>query len=407
MIFPKMPVDDYVDPNKVVRQIDELLASCCTDKNADLDEIAVPLNAETDCVDLLLGNTPKDLVEIISSIKEGPLTYRSFSNASKKTGLSSFVQRGKKRHINKTGWPSLPRKRLTVKKEKAEGSGDDDTLGVQSNTEDEENSQNIGGACEGERDRIDISSRLLQNKGNEFFMQARASLTTPTLSVKEENDEETEPDENEADDGDEGGDEDDGDDDDEAATFCVDPEYTVNNAFASSSEKTENSDIFTVSSDSLDTADLPNDNSLKSKTSMIQIREDDESIDESDDESTSDATTVAQLVSKKKNNVRRAAVAKVVNNVMSTRGKMETRAKGSPLNHMLQPVVCVKKMTERDLYRRTHGNSLKQTKTSPTSPSSSQQVAATNNSDRKSSSPKVKVSPRKLRKPRGKWYREH
>lgn len=93
--IPKMPVDDYVDPNKMVRDLDDLLSSCYMDGESDqINEIP-----HVDCSDLILVNTSKDFVEIIESVKDGPLTYRS-------------LQRGKKRHINKTGWPSLPRKRL-------------------------------------------------------------------------------------------------------------------------------------------------------------------------------------------------------------------------------------------------------------------------------------------------------
>lgn len=91
--IPKMPVDEYVDPNKMAREIDELLTNCYLDTETDLNDVPI------DCSDLILVNTSKDFVEIIESVKDGPLTYRS-------------LQRGKKRHINKTGWPSLPRKRL-------------------------------------------------------------------------------------------------------------------------------------------------------------------------------------------------------------------------------------------------------------------------------------------------------
>lgn len=91
--LPKMPVDEYVDPNKMARDLDDLLANCYLDSESDLNDVPI------DCSDLILVNTSKDFVEIIESVKDGPLSYRS-------------LQRGKKRHINKTGWPSLPRKRL-------------------------------------------------------------------------------------------------------------------------------------------------------------------------------------------------------------------------------------------------------------------------------------------------------
>lgn len=98
--IPKIPVDEYIDPNKLVRDIDELLSTCYLDSESDLNNIPV------DSSDLILVNTSKDFVDIIESVKDGPLTYRS-------------LQRGKKRHINKTGWPSLPRKRLP-KREKVD-----------------------------------------------------------------------------------------------------------------------------------------------------------------------------------------------------------------------------------------------------------------------------------------------
>lgn len=442
--FPKMPVDDYVDPNKVVRQIEDLLSSCYTDAEPEIDNISV--NAGDDNEDLVLVSTPKDFVEIVNSVKEGPLTYRSFVNVNKKTGLSSFIQRGKKRHINKTGWPSLPKKRLAIKKEKLDGScAEDDPNVAHSNTEDDDNISTIGDVISGtDGDRIDISSQL---KGDEFFIQARKGMSTPTpppLTIKEEEHfDETEPEENYVDDGADGGDE---DDDFEESPFCTD--NAVNNVFASSSEKAENSDIFTVSSDSLDTTDLIPDKTTSCDSKSIQRTalvaaatatvDDDESVNESDDESSSDAPTIAEIVRHKKSHPTSATVLQstTVTNVTS---KMETRAKGerSPLikgklSHLrLQPVVCMKKICEKDLYRRTYGKSLSPQKTtastspkkSPTKhvndPSSSpppvqqQQLtviaytnAATTTNNRTSTSPKTKISPRKLRKPRGRWYRE-
>lgn len=98
--IPKIPVDEYVDPNKLVRDLDDLLSTCYLESESDLNDVPI------DCSDLILVNTSKDFVEIIESVKDGPLTYRS-------------LQRGKKRHINKTGWPSLPKKRLP-KREKVD-----------------------------------------------------------------------------------------------------------------------------------------------------------------------------------------------------------------------------------------------------------------------------------------------
>lgn len=105
--IPKMPIDEYIDPNKTARDLDDLLSNCYVDADSDLNDIPV----KKDCSDLILVNTSKDFVEIIESVKDGPLTYRS-------------LQRGKKRHINKTGWPSLPKKRLP-KREKTEEKDDE------------------------------------------------------------------------------------------------------------------------------------------------------------------------------------------------------------------------------------------------------------------------------------------
>lgn len=438
---PKMPVDDYTDPNKIVKQIDDLLTSCFTDAEPEIDDICVSADAD----DLILVNTPKDFVEIVNSVKEGPLTYRSFVNVNKRTGLSSFIQRGKKRHINKTGWPSMPKKRLAIKKEKLDGScAEDDTNMANSNTEDDDNLSTIGAMLSGiDGDRIDISSQL---KGDEFFIQARRGMKTPTKpsvpAIKEENYDDTEQEENDIDDGADGGDED--DDDYEESPFT---DNAVNNLFASSSEKAENSDIFTVSSDSLDTADLVPEKETncesKSNARTSHTLDDDESANESanesDDESSSDAPTIAEIVRHKKSTIRTAASA-----LNCTTSKMETRAKGErlpiskgKLSHLrLQPIVCVKKMCEKDLYRRTYGKSLSPQKTiAPTSPrkspaktyndissSSSPPPSSTKHqpasfldaytntsistSTRTSTSPKTKISPRKLRKPRGKFYRE-
>lgn len=418
---PKMPVDDYVDPNKVAKKIDDLLNSCYSETGNEFGDIELPAEGSVDAADLILVNTPKDFVEILMSVKEGPLTYRSFVNVNKKTGLSSFTQRGKKRHINKTGWPSLPKRRVTIKKEKVDEICIDDAH-AHSNTEDEENHSNAEEQCSGRNrfhvnrngrtdgDCIDISSQLM---GDEFFIQSRQKLKTPS-SIKGEHFDE--PDEgHEADDDDEDGADDDDDDYnnddlDECETFCNDNDNAVSNLFASSSEKAENSDIFTVSSDSLDTTDLPD---TKSGAKLVEpgtpsVQDEDESLNETDDESSSDATTIADI---------KKSLSPLAAKPMQ---KMETRATNerSPITKdkinklSLQPIVCVRKISEKDLYRRTYSKSTSPQKSAKQSPIKHPSIDSQSlNQDlstyrRNSSSPKAKISPRKLRKPRGRWYRE-
>lgn len=403
--FPKMPVDTYIDPNVVAKQLDDLLNACYANADDELNEFSAPFNDNSDNADLILVNTPKDFVEIVSSVKEGPLTYRSLVNANKKAGLSSFGQKGKKRRNNKTGWPSLPKRRNLFKREKTDGSGTDN--GAVSNTEDDENGSVSGTPADGEVDRIDISSHLLQNKADEFFIQSRRHRS-PLTNIKTENDS--------MDDEKEGYEEYE-EDEEVAEPFMNDNDNAINHVFTSSSEKAENSDIFTVSSDSLDTTDLTtaevNGDAAAAKRKIAAPGppdvEDEESAAETD-ESSSDATTIAEIIQKKV--ALKATDHPIIDDPQQQQRKIETRAKGernilAKQNNRLtlQPVVCVKKMNEKDFYRRAY-NSSASTSPQKTKESPAKQVTAASISNRNSCSPKTKVSPRKLRKPRGRWYRE-
>lgn len=413
--LPKIPVDDYKDPNKMAEQLDELLSNYYLEADQELRDMEISTD-ETDAKDLVLVNTPKDFVEIISTVKAGPLSYRSLINSNKKTGLGVFI-RGKKRRNNKTGWPSLPKKRVVPKRNKSVRKRVEDL--ATSNTEDDDNQSAGIEAFEGEgdrADRVDISNRLLQNKSDEFIIRSREfqpeskhSLGKPECFMSDYDDIDTEEDGEEEDDGD---DEEDEEDDDETR-YCAVNDNAVNNLFASSSEKTENSDIFTVSSDSLDTAESANDTTpVKNRSTKLPQRD---SINHSQsDDSTSDSTSLADVNPKKKFNAPPTSIlrAHLTNSLPS---KMETRAKGERTisvkfnsRQSLQPVVCMKKINEKDIYRRSYKSSSispQKAKESPTKAQSSQSAATTVN-NRNSCSPRTKVSPRKLRKPRGRWYRE-
>lgn len=87
---------------------------------------------------------------------------------------------------------------------------------------------------------------------------------------------------------------------------------------------------------------------------------------------------------------------------MSTRSKFlrsPTLTKDAQIDLKLQPLVCVQKIPEKDLPQKHWINNL-----SPVGGADVPDVAKPNN--RTSSSPRTKTSPRKLRKPRGRWYRE-
>lgn len=203
----KIPIDEYVDPNKLVLELDEMLDHCYN-PDSELNQIMV--DCENDCFELISISAPKDFVEIVESVKDGPLTYRS-------------LQRGKKRHINKTGWPSLPKRRLTKREkidsiESIESNMEDTTTGM--NTDDDTPQLNHN-SDDGDNFDVDFdeTSTMPMN---------RQRIRTPFC-------------------------------DDNAIQFAV---------FASSSEKAENSDIFTVSSDSyLDTDAINDTSTAKSRLS--------------------------------------------------------------------------------------------------------------------------------------------
>lgn len=109
---------------------------------------------------------------------------------------------------------------------------------------------------------------------------------------------------------------------------------------------------------------------------------------------------------------------------MSTRSKFlrsPTLMKDTQIDLKLQPLVCVQKIQEKDLPQKHWINNLSpissqsdivptnettkwnsRTPTTPTTPTAAAVVAATTTV----SPTKTKTSPRKLRKPRGRWYRE-
>lgn len=87
---------------------------------------------------------------------------------------------------------------------------------------------------------------------------------------------------------------------------------------------------------------------------------------------------------------------------MSTRSKFlqsPTLTKDTQIDLKLQPLVCVQKIPEKDLPQKHWINNL-----APVTEVDEPDVVKPNN--RTNSSPKTKTSPRKLRKPRGRWYRE-
>lgn len=218
----KMPIDEYIDPNKMVRDLDEMLDQHYLNSEIDLNNISIEF--ENDCSDLISINTPKDFVEIVESVKDGPLTYRS-------------LQRGKKRHINKTGWPSLPKRRL-MKREKIdsiEGNLEDTTTGM--NTDDDAPPLNNN---YDDQDNFDVDFDETRT-----MRLNRQRTRTPFC-------------------------------DDNAVQFAV---------FASSSEKAENSDIFTVSSDSYLDTDAINDT-----ITTVKSRHSADSMATEDDASLSDDT---------------------------------------------------------------------------------------------------------------------
>lgn len=377
---PKMPIDDYIDPNKIARELDELLSSCYSDVENDLNDLPVKCS-DTDCSDLILVSSPKDFIEIVETVKSGPLTYRS-------------LQRGKKRHINKTGWPSLPKKRLP-KREKHDETINTDDDGQPSITNDDEPER----LTDIDEEEIDVDKNRIMRSDH------RRLIRTPFC-------------------------------DDNAVQFAV---------FASSSEKAENSDIFTVSSDSFLDTDI-NDTVNTSKSRLTPITNSLVSFDRlhfntenylrllifyfifffivcylqpkmgsashitEDDGEISDDTTANEDILREVCNSTPTTSARPTS--ILERALMSTRSKNvrSPtikdaINLKLQPLVCVQKISDKDLPQKSWLNNQSQVQSEQVVVDVIQ-VEESKPNNRTNSSPKTKTSPRKLRKPRGRWYRE-
>lgn len=342
---PKQPRSiDYVNPVKLYKQIDDLLHKPCG-SDMDVSNEDVPIST-IDADDLILIGTPKDFVEILLSTAPGPLRYRSLVNLKKPTGLSSF-SRSKKRRNNKTGWPTLPKRRILTKKEVEEDSNSCSNLSVTEPDDECDDNQMTN------EDRVDISDQL-ENGNDEFFIHSRQKLN----SMGED--------------------------------FSKDDEYSNdgNNSllFPGISDKAEYSDIFTVSSDSLDTdvTESNNKQQLDKDYDVISMKS---IVNVSDEDTSSADVTLAEMLKKqigvghkmvrcnRQKNVKKSN--KIANNVK-----------------LLQPIIYVKKINDSvDTINKFMTNK-------KNSPIKDESIVRNN------SSPNTKCSPRKLRKPRGRWYRE-
>ncbi|XP_055319868.1 uncharacterized protein LOC129577232 isoform X2 [Sitodiplosis mosellana] len=432
--IPKMPVDEYVDPNKTARDLDDLLSNCYLDADSDLNHIPI------DCSDLILVNTSKDFVEIIESVKDGPLTYRS-------------LQRGKKRHINKTGWPSLPKKRLP-KREKIDEKDDIDESAVsdvqncESCHSDTENDLNdVPMDCENDNSNH-VLEKTPKHDADDTVESSAKNSPIPFRSVTRRKRRNT----NKTDD----------DNDEEKSRalrhdrrkirtpFCDDNavQFVVS---ASSSEKAENSDIFTVSSDSFLDTDVNNDTVTTAKSrlsadSRLSVDDEGSISDESTannesnwhcrsslrrsnsiveeetkqqkgfpsvEESAASTTNKSAATTATTTTTTTSILERTLKSMHSTRSKFlrsPTLVKGTTIDLNLQPLVCVQKIADKDLppqklwINSLASSTVNTTTTTTTTTSDDSDVAKPNN--RINSSPKTKTSPRKLRKPRGRWYRE-
>lgn len=376
---PKMPRSDYVNPMKLYSQIDDLLHT--TNHHAGDDEDAddidvvmdksyndVPISTEHSD-DLILIGTPKDFIDILLSTAPGPLRYRSLINA-KPSALNSF-SRSKKRRNNKTGWPTLPKRKIVAtKKEDAEGDGEEEEdQEEQPNVDEDSNSCSNLSPTEPEEDecddnqttnddRVDISDQL-ENGKDEYYIQSRQKLN----SMGED--------------------------------FSKDDEFSNdgNNSlvlYPDTGDKAECSDIFTVSSDSLDTDANESNNKqqqlLDKDYDVISMKS---IINVSDEDTSSADVTLAEMLKKQ------IGVGDKL--VRSNRQKNVNKKPNKIANNMklLQPIIYVKKINESD------SESLSKFITGKkNSPIKDESTVGSN------SSPNTKCSPRKLRKPRGRWYRE-
>lgn len=386
--FPKMPIIDYQNPHKICRQINEMLLEplpLISDDSLsfhvfdgpgeDVDFTDIPVNGNSTCDDLILISTPKDLMEIVTSVAPGPLSYRSYVNLRKPTGLSSFVNR--KRRNNKTGWPSVPKRRIIAAPVKKEIDEDEDSCSV-SNTEIEDN--------------VGTSPSAIVPPGDDYFVNARPN-------------------------------------------DCLQDDSRHSFVFTSSSEKAEHSDIFTVSSDSVDTADMAaaarirspplpfsskviNGNAISAaaayeststdftlahmlKTEIgVSVGENDadddddgDDLDEEDDMITDDEDDDDSAASQKDDVL--PAVAQLPTATVAS----------SSAFHVLQPIVRVRKINHHDLERNSVSKSYTETDGGSTSSTSAVRTPK-KQSVPAPASPKTQFSPPKLRKPRGRWYRE-
>lgn len=343
--YPKMPRSDYVNPVKLYKQIDNLLH---TSYGEDMDMSYTDVPIATDATDdLILIGTPKDFVEIILSTTPGPLRYRSLVNLRKPTGLSSF-SRNKKRRNNKTGWPTLPKRRILAKKEVDDDSNSCSNLSATEPDDECDDNQMTN------EDRVEIlNSDQLENGNDEFFIHSRQKLN----SMGED--------------------------------FSKDDEYSNdgNNSllFHGSSDKAEYFDIFTVSSDSLDTnaTESNNKQSLDKDYDVISMKS---IVNVSDEDTSSADVTLAEMLKKQIG---------VGHKLVRCNRQKSVRKSNKMVNNMklLQPIIYVKKINDSETLNKFVTNK-------KNSPIKDESIVRNN------SSPNKKCSPRKLRKPRGRWYRE-
>lgn len=154
-IYPPMPNLEYKSAHQLCREIDDMFAASEHDArlagyldDMDVDdgnrltatdgETAGSSGSAADRYDdLVLIGTPVDFVDIVQSVPEGPLRYRhqrggtrkkgvrkspaaalgsfGFSDAAMATGSSGASATAiRKRRNNRTGWPTLPRRRPTI-----------------------------------------------------------------------------------------------------------------------------------------------------------------------------------------------------------------------------------------------------------------------------------------------------
>lgn len=397
-----MPISDYVNPHRVCREIDQLLTFDDATHHDDYDDVAM-LSSDAD--DLVLISTPKDFLEIVTSVEDGPLRYRGV-NLRLPTGLSSFGRR--KRKNNRTGWPSVPRRRRASSPHAEQDPNDDDD-GEETTT------GSVSNATEVDAEEDSRTQRLQSTDERSVVASAGTAVSDAPFRGK--------------------------------FTEFTFVEGRASVVFTSNSDKAENSDIFTVSSDSVDTADMTAVATVAS-SGIASGSQHSQPIDAmtlsnsppppalraEDDESSSVDVTLAELMHST-TAVPVQTTSSKINGIVKKHRRRSSCLKsksGSPPRrvHTMQPVIRVKKMSARMLLataaqrqrNRLLGavESLPGHKTPPpmqpaaassSSSTADQRVVTITGSGRKSisrqsCSPKAKFSPPKLRKPRGRWYRE-